>query len=243
MSEPAKLTRGTRVDGLVFWAYSKGRPRFLSEAEFVRRKALSRAAVRRFYARNREAMKLRVRLSRRTPEGRRKAAARMRAYRARYPEKFREMEVRRRDKKRENNRRWSAKNRDHFRRKRVDNIQWRLGCVLRCRLRHAVRSLIRRKRSAAPASPSGALSLIGCSLSELKLHLERQFQPGMNWSNYGNTVTGGERKWNIDHLAPCAAFDLSDPEQRRACFHWSNLRPLWSSENCSKGARIIHLPR
>lgn len=63
------------------------------------------------------------------------------------------------------------------------------------------------------------------------VHLESQFEPGMTWEN--------RRKWHIDHIIPCAAFDLTDTEQQRACFHYTNLRPLWASENISKGTKIL----
>jgi len=75
------------------------------------------------------------------------------------------------------------------------------------------------------------LSLCGCSTPELMLHLQSQFKEGMHWNNYG--------KWHIDHIRPCASFDLTDPEQQRQCFHYSNLQPLWAKENLSKGARLI----
>jgi len=67
-------------------------------------------------------------------------------------------------------------------------------------------------------------------MPELRLHLERQFKDGISWDNYG--------EWHIDHIRPCAKFDLSKPEEQRACFHYTNLQPLWEKENVSKGARI-----
>lgn len=76
-----------------------------------------------------------------------------------------------------------------------------------------------------------SMSLIGCTGEELKLHLEAQFLPLMDWSNYG------PKGWHIDHIRPCASFDLSDPAQQKECFHYTNLQPLWSEENTSKGAR------
>lgn len=60
-------------------------------------------------------------------------------------------------------------------------------------------------------------------------HLERHFQPNMSWSNI--------RQWDLDHALPIAAFDLSDPVHRRACFHVTNLRPMWWWENKKKGTR------
>ncbi len=45
----------------------------------------------------------------------------------------------------------------------------------------------------------------------------------------------GER--HIDHIKPCAEFDLNNPEEQKKCFHFSNLQPLWAEENISKGAK------
>ena len=33
---------------------------------------------------------------------------------------------------------------------------------------------------------------------------------------------------------PCASFDLTDPEQQRQCFHYTNLQPLWAADNIRK---------
>lgn len=76
--------------------------------------------------------------------------------------------------------------------------------------------------------------LVGCSMEELKLHLEKQFKDGMCWANYGR----GKGKWSIDHISPCAAFDMSCPEQQKKAFHYSNLQPLWYEQNSSKGSLV-----
>lgn len=69
--------------------------------------------------------------------------------------------------------------------------------------------------------------LIGCTVSELWQHLEKQFQPGMTKENYG--------KWHIDHIKPCALFDLTKEEEQIKCFHYTNLQPLWAIDNIRKG--------
>jgi hypothetical protein len=71
-------------------------------------------------------------------------------------------------------------------------------------------------------------TLIGCTPLALRLWLEAQFKPGMGWHN--------RSEWHIDHKKPCAAFNLTDVEQQKKCFHYSNLQPLWALENLSKGA-------
>ena len=81
---------------------------------------------------------------------------------------------------------------------------------------------------------ASTLSLLGCSIEELKRHLQLQFRPGMSWDNYG--------EWHIDHKRPCASFDLADPEQQRACFNFSNLQPLWAVDNMRKGAKHAAQP-
>ena len=95
--------------------------------------------------------------------------------------------------------------------------------------------MIRNYRSATSSYYTGhrkaysTMELLGCTREELQRHLEDQFQPGMTLENYG--------KWHIDHIRPIASFDLSDPEQQKQCWHYTNLQPLWASDNCSKGAR------
>lgn len=77
--------------------------------------------------------------------------------------------------------------------------------------------------------------IIGCTIQHLKAHLESKFTEGMSWDNYGTSPDGGFRDaWHIDHIIPCAAFDLTDDTELRACFNWQNLQPLWSSDNIKK---------
>lgn len=95
-----------------------------------------------------------------------------------------------------------------------DSLRWRL------------RSSINGGRKSA-----ATMELLGCSIAELKQHLEGLFWPGMEWSNYG--------EWHIDHIRPCAAYDLLDPVQQRECFHFTNLQPLWAKHNIAKGAKIL----
>jgi hypothetical protein len=102
------------------------------------------------------------------------------------------------------------------------NIQFRLIKNLRRR----TCAVIRGRYKSAPT-----LKLLGCSVDECKAYLESKFQPGMTWDNYG--LYG----WHIDHIIPCDAFDLSDPQQQKKCFHYTNLQPLWWRDNLSKGKK------
>lgn len=76
------------------------------------------------------------------------------------------------------------------------------------------------------------LKSFGYTCEELIEHLEKQFQPGMSWQNYGSA-------WQIDHIVPVSSpqFDFScasDPDFAK-CWDLRNLRPLSRRDNTSKG--------
>ena len=72
--------------------------------------------------------------------------------------------------------------------------------------------------------------LLGCTIEELWKHLEKKFIKGMTQKNYG--------EWHVDHIKPCASFDLTDPKQQEICFHYTNLQPLWAIDNIKKGSKF-----
>ena len=102
---------------------------------------------------------------------------------------------------------------------------FRILNALRCRLRDALKRTSTKKTH-------HTIALLGCSISKFKTHLQSLFQPGMTWDNYGRI--DGIRCWELDHIRPCASFDLADSQQQKECFHYTNLQPLWASENRCK---------
>lgn len=80
---------------------------------------------------------------------------------------------------------------------------------------------------------AGARELVGCSMEQLRNHLESLFQPGMTWEN------AGVKGWHIDHIRPCSSYDFTDSLQQIECFHYTNLQPLWWRANLVKGATVI----
>jgi len=99
---------------------------------------------------------------------------------------------------------------------------------LRSKLASLINTSIRKQFGAKACKTT---RLIGCTVEELRHHLEAQFADGMSWDNYGRDG------WHIDHIRPCASFDLTDPEQQRQCFHYTNLQPLWAADNIRKGSK------
>ncbi len=100
---------------------------------------------------------------------------------------------------------------------------------MRNTLRSRIWTVLKRKNTTKLVS---TLTLLGVDSVETVIkHIEKQFKNGMTWNNHG--------EWHLDHIKPCASFDLTCPVQQLACFNYNNLQPLWASDNMSKGAKIL----
>jgi hypothetical protein len=124
---------------------------------------------------------------------------------------------------------WRASHRDEVnaaeRRRRRERPSYRLAKNLRLRLRGAVRS---------NARSGSAVRDLGCSIEELKVHIERQWTGCMSWENWGS----GPGTWQIDHVYPLAQTDLTSRTQLLAVCNWRNLQPLWHGDNVRKGDTV-----
>ena len=70
---------------------------------------------------------------------------------------------------------------------------------------------------------------IGCSVQELKEHIENQFKQGMTWNNHGQSG------WHLDHIIPLCNFHINEIMHAN---HYTNLQPLWAVDNLSKGSKL-----
>lgn len=113
-----------------------------------------------------------------------------------------------------------AKIRERRKRNLQKNASERINNSMRSRIYAAIKGKGYKK---------GLLSNISYTVVDLMTHLEKRFQPGMNWENYG--------KWHIDHIRPCASFDLDKQEEFDECWKLENLQPLWAYDNISKGSK------
>ena len=117
----------------------------------------------------------------------------------------------------------NATRRKNLHKRRDEDPQYRMKMALHVRLYDAV------KRQKGVKSTK-TLELLGCTVEQLQSFLEAEFTEGMTWENYG--------EWHIDHILPCASFNLEDPEEQKKCFHWTNLQPLWAKDNIIKSDRL-----
>jgi len=74
-------------------------------------------------------------------------------------------------------------------------------------------------------------ALLGISRDQFVKWIEYQFEDGMTWDNHGTY-------WHIDHVQPCASFDLNDEKQQKVCFSWKNQQPLRAEANLSKSDTV-----
>ena len=126
-----------------------------------------------------------------------------------------------REKIREQKKKYANNNRDkinkYFRSYTKNNINAKIAGLTRTRIRKAL------KLNNAIKSNS-SIKLLGCSIEFLRQYIESKFTKGMSWENHG--LYG----WHIDHIKPCSSFNLSDSEQQKLCFNYTNLQPLWGTK-------------
>ena len=165
---------------------------------------------------NKEKLKLYFKKRRSDPANKKRLLDMQRNWHARNKEKMRAYN---KEYKEKNKKKLLAQSRERYK----TNPQEKLSVILRTRLRRAI------KKNNHGGS---AIRDLGCTVEELKQHLERQFLEGMtwdNWSFYG---------WHLDHIKPLCSFDLQDRNQFLEAVHYSNLQPLWAHDNLTKHGKL-----
>ena len=109
------------------------------------------------------------------------------------------------------------------RRRLKNNPSFRLAHYLGNRMRKTMHG----------AKGAKMIAILGCSITDFWIYLESKFEPGMTRENYGKV-------WHVDHIMPCAIFDLTKLEHQKRCFHFSNLQPLFAKENRAKHTKIVN---
>jgi len=109
---------------------------------------------------------------------------------------------------------------------RKENISYKLHGVISTQIRQSIAK-----------NWTGWTDVLPYSATQLKNHLERQFDKRMTWKNYGRMG------WHIDHIIPKKLFDIKEmgDSEFLACWALSNLRPLWRKENLEKRDKRTYL--
>ena len=130
--------------------------------------------------------------------------------------------------------RWREENRDEYNSRNREYYANSINRKIGLNLRNRINSVVRYK---AGQKQRDSLSLLlGCTIEELKAQFESQFTEGMTWERF----MSGEI--HIDHIKPCASFDLTKVSEQRKCFHHTNLQPLWAKDNLRKHDKLDYQP-
>jgi hypothetical protein len=136
------------------------------------------------------------------------------------------------DKIKEHNKAYRKVNKDKIKLQKKAYTNNRFKTDIQFKLSHNLRSRLNTALNGNYKSGS-AVKNLGCTIEQLKQHLESKFQPEMSWDNW---TTDG---WHIDHIKPLASFDLTDKNQLLEACHYTNLQPMWAKDNLSKSDKIL----
>ncbi len=83
------------------------------------------------------------------------------------------------------------------------------------------------------------LEYLGCNFDFFVQHIKSQLKDGMT---YQDLLDG---KIHLDHIVPLCSFDLTKQEEINKAFNYTNFRPLFGPDNCSKATedkkKSIHI--
>ena len=233
---PIKRKRGfVREDGMIFWAIMSGRERWMTPEQFAEMQARCREK----YLRKADEIKAKMKARYDADPEKYRAKSRYygvirkdaiakhhKEYAAKHKEK---LKAYRRAYYRENKEAIDAKNKEYtkanpeVRRKALLNYERNISDLTRFGYR--VRNLIKESfRSRGFRKASKSASILGCDVEWFRGWIASQFLPGMSFENHGD--------WHIDHYIP-VSFAKSEKDVI-ILNHYSNLRPLWGSDNLKK---------
>ena len=114
---------------------------------------------------------------------------------------------------------------EYMKKRRATDELFRLKCDISRLIRNSFKNKGFKKNAKT-------IDILGCDTLEFKQHIETQWEPWMNWDNYGKYNGELDFGWDIDHIKP-----LSKARTLKGIIelnHYSNLRAL-----CSKVNRYI----
>ena len=83
-------------------------------------------------------------------------------------------------------------NSDYQKNRRLTDINFRLMGNMRARICNVIQN-----------KTTNTFACLGTTIDEFKKHLEKQFDVGMTWNNYG--------EWHVDHIVGVVFFDVATP--------------------------------
>lgn len=154
--------------------------------------------------------------------------------------------------KKNSNRLWYLNNKKRKHKLNGKYLIKRLNIDMPFKLRHNISRTINKYLKLSNSSKGGnsILDFLPYTISELKEHLEKQFEPWMTWNNWGsytkeiwNDNDSSTWKWQIDHIIPQSdlLYSSMKGDNFKKCWSLDNLRPYSAKQNLLDGiAKIRH---
>lgn len=101
------------------------------------------------------------------------------------------------------------------------------------RLKHNIRTLIRKStQNQFTTKSKKTIEILGCSFDEFKSYLESKFDEKMNWENQGTY-------WHMDHIIPISSAQTEEDVYRLN--HYTNFQPLYWEDNLKKSNKVYEI--
>ena len=75
------------------------------------------------------------------------------------------------------------------------------------------------------------LTLIGIDKQGFINHVNKYLLEGMTKENFGKI-------WGLDHIVPVDLFDINDEAEKKLCYNYQNIIPMFNNDNRLKGASV-----
>ena len=127
---------------------------------------------------------------------------------------------------------WINKNKDYYKKykniyckqKRENDILYKFKNNVRCNISQSFKRSKNKFKKYEKTE-----TILGCTIEEFRLHIEKQFTEGMTIDNHG--------KWHLDHIIPISL--ATTQEEAIKLNHFTNFQPLWAADNIIKSNKII----
>ena len=127
------------------------------------------------------------------------------------------------------------KNNINYNKRMASDPEFRIRETLKTRLHGALKYQNNTKKD-------NTVKYLGCTIEYFKKFIEEKFTDDMTWDKHGYYYDNNNEKqmgFHLDHIIPCAAFDLTKEDEVYLCFYYKNYQPMWGKENISKWAKFI----
>lgn len=88
-----------------------------------------------------------------------------------------------------------------------------------------------RRQYSSPSNGKEISDLLGIDKNGFINHINKYLLDGMTLENFGKI-------WSLDHIVPVDLFDILNVDEKRLCYNYLNIMPMFINDNRLKGASV-----